>query len=159
MEILSKGAMKLVGIKVVGRRSELSHRAPMAWLELKANLGGIGNHSNPDLFYGVFPQSDHLTDGVNGVHTYWVAVEVSDFGAVPAGMTTLTIPAQTYMMTTAKGPVQAIESAYMGLYGHLSELGRKTDANGYGFELYDQRRQAPTPPYEQFDYDIFVPLA
>ena len=159
MEIVNKGEIKLAGIKVVGRRSELSHRVPLAWLELKANLGAVENHVNPDLFYGVFPQSHHQNDGVGGVHTYWVGVEVSAFGAVPASLTTLTIPAQTYLMTTAKGQADAIEAAYTGLYGHVRDLGRKTDPNGFGFELYDQRRQPPTPPYEQFDFDIFLPLA
>jgi predicted transcriptional regulator YdeE len=159
MQIVHKGEMKLVGIKVVGRRSELSHRVPMAWLELVAKLGAVENKVGPELFYGVFPESDQLNDGVGGVYTYWVATEVSAFSAVPEGMDTMTIPAGRYALGTVEGAAQQIESAYVNLYGSIREQALPIHAEGYGFELYDAKRQAPTPPYERFDFDIYVPLA
>jgi|GEM_PF-1148512 len=150
--------MKLVAIKVVGRRSELSHRVPLAWLDLTGRLELIAHKVDPNIFYGLFLESDQLTDGLNGVHTYWVATEVTAFGDLPEGMVPLTIPAQNYAMATVKGGAEQIEATYRGLFGWLRENGRRSNPDGYGFERYDNRRQLVTPPYDQFDYDIFKPL-
>ena len=81
---------KLVGLLVVGRRQELSHRAPLAWLELAGALGGIANRVADGVFYGVFADGDHRGDGH---YRYWVATEVSSFGDRPANMVELVVPA------------------------------------------------------------------
>lgn len=157
--IVSLGELKLVAIKVVGRRSELSHRVPMAWLDLTARLEQIEHKVDTNLFYGAFPESDQIHDGQNGVYTYWVGTEVSQFATLPDGMTTLTIPAQTYVGATVTGGPEVIESTYVGIFRWLKSQDRSTNPEAYGFERYDNRRQQVTPPYERFDYDIFKPLA
>ncbi|PTL76730.1 GyrI-like domain-containing protein [Vitiosangium sp. GDMCC 1.1324] len=155
---VSRGEIKLVGLEVVGRRQELSQRVPMAWLELTRGLEAIRHKVDPALFYGVSPESDHLHGGQSGVYSYWVATEVSAFESVPATMTTLLVPAQRYAVTTCKGGAEQIEPTYIGLAQWLAASGSKTRADAYAFELYDVRRQRPTPPYERFDYDIYRPL-
>ncbi|MGE5591708.1 MAG: GyrI-like domain-containing protein [Bacillota bacterium] len=159
VSLVTLDEIKLVAIKVVGRRSELSHRVPLAWLDLVNYLDAIPHKVSPDLFYGVFPESDHLNDGQNGVHTYWVGTHVNLIGEVPLGMSTLTIPAQTYVTATVQGGVEQIEATYLALGRWLKGNGRRTNPDAYGFERYDNRRQKVTPPYERFDYDIFKPLA
>lgn len=158
MEIVALGELKLVAIKVVGRRSELSERVPVAWVDLVNRLDAIAHKVDPDLFYGIFPEAHQANDGENGIHTYWVGTEVSQFGTLLPGMESLTIPAQSYAMATVRGGHDQIVTTYTELFGQLRAQGLATNLGSYGFERYDQRRAPVTPPYERFDYDIFKPL-
>lgn len=158
VSIVSREPLKLVALKVVGRRSELSHRVPMAWIELVNRLGQIPHRVENGVFYGAFPESDHLNDGSHGVYTYFVATEVSAPGAVSEGFSELTIPAQRCATTRVQGGPEAIDAAYMGLSRWLGEQGLKSDPNAWGLERYDERLQQVTPPYERFDYEIFTPV-
>lgn len=158
--LVTLSELKLVAIKVVGRRSELSHRVPPAWLELVRRLGEISNQVDPNMFYGAFPESDQIHDGQNGGYTYWVGTEVSEFDAIPQGLGPLTIPRQTYASATirGRGGGEQINATYISLASWLQANGHVTNPNAYGFERYNSRRQRVTPPYERFDYDIFKPL-
>lgn len=151
-------AMKMVAIKVVGRRSELSHRVPMAWLDLVSRLDEIPHKVNPDLFYDAGSEAEMLSGGADGVFIRYIGTEVSEFGHLPAGMLPLTIPARTYAVATVQGTADQIDPTYLGLRAWLREQGLQTDPQAYGFERYDTRRQNVTPPYDRFDYDIFTPL-
>lgn len=150
--------IKLVAIKIVGRRSELSHRVPPAWLELVRRSDEIPDKVDSNMFYGVFPESDQVQGGQSGVFTYWVGTEVKVFGRVPSGMCTLTVPGQTYAMATVRGGAEQIDPTYIGLGRWIGDRGHGTNPESFGFERYDTRRQPVTPPYEHFDYDIFKPL-
>lgn len=156
VQIVAHREMKLVGYRVVGRRQELSHRAPLAWLELMRGLDAIANRVDDDLFYGVFIESE--LDG-DGHYRYWVTTEVSAFGPRPAEMVELTIPAGDFAMATALGGPEQIDEAYIALSRAIAERGGPLPpGEHHGFERYDVRRQRPTPPYERFDYDIFRPI-
>ncbi|WP_141326213.1 GyrI-like domain-containing protein [Myxococcus sp. AB025B] len=158
ISIVSLGGLCLVGLKVVGRRSELSHRVPLAWLELVARLGSIPNAVNPDVLYGVFPESDHLKESVDGVYTYSVCVQVRHLGSVPKGTDGRELPPREYAVATALGEASAIDAAYLGLAQWETAQERKTDVGADCLERYERRRQWVTPPYERFDYDILRPL-
>ncbi|MCP3062536.1 GyrI-like domain-containing protein [Myxococcus sp. K38C18041901] len=158
ISIVSLDGLQLVGLKVVGRRSELSHRVPLAWTELVARLDSVPNAVNPDVLYGVFPESDHLKESVDGVYTYSVCVQVSHLGPVPEGMSARELPPREYAMATALGDASAIGAAYMGLAKWEEEQERKTDVGAECIERYERRRQWVLPPYERFDYDILRPL-
>ncbi|MGA9525566.1 MAG: GyrI-like domain-containing protein [Myxococcaceae bacterium] len=150
--------LKLVGLKVVGRRSELSHRVPLAWTDLVRCVSQMSNRVDPDVFYGAFPESDHLNDGTHGVYTYFVCTEVTEHSRVPEGMIPLEIPPQRCVRTRVQGTAEAIDAAYMGLFRWVGEQGMRTNQKGWGLERYDQRLQKVTPPYERFDYDILKPV-
>lgn len=158
-QIITVPALQIVAIKVVGRHSELSHRVPIAWLDLTNRLDQIPHKVDPTVFYGLFPESDQLNDGQNGVFTYWVGTAVSEFADLPEGMVTLTVPEQRYVVATVKGDKEAITQAYTGLFGWLKEQRQQTAADRLGFELYETDRMAIVPPYDHFDYDIYKPLA
>lgn len=158
-QIIIVPAMKIVAIKVVGRHSELSHRVPIAWLDLTNRREQIPHKIDPTLFYGLFPESDQLNDGQNGVFTYWVGTAVSEFGHLPEGMVSLTLPEQRYVVATVKGAKEAITQTYISLFGWLKEQRQQTAADRLGFELYNTARMPVVPPYDQFDYDIYKPLA
>lgn len=151
MEIVEAGGLTLAGIRVVGRRSELAHRAPMAWLELTRRLAELPG-ARTDRFYGVFRDEDH---GDAGTYRYHVCVEAQ--GALPEGFVALEIPRGRFAKATVRGGPEAIEAAYLSLARGIAERGGPGE--GYGYELYEASRQSVTPPYERFDYDVFRPLA
>ncbi|WP_338866856.1 GyrI-like domain-containing protein [Myxococcus stipitatus] len=159
VSVVSREEIKLVGLKVVGRRSELSHRVPLAWTELLARLPSIPNLVNQEVLHGVSPESDFLRDHSDGVYTYGVCVEVATLDSVPEGMLSWVLPPREYAMTRVQGSASAIDEAYLGLVRWMAETGRKTDAQAHSLERYDVTRQRVTPPYERFDYDILKPLA
>ncbi|AUX41811.1 AraC family transcriptional regulator [Sorangium cellulosum] len=158
VSIVSRGELNLVGIKVVGRRSELSHRVPLSWIELVDRLDAIPHLVDRSVFYGSFPESDHQRASHDGVYTYWVCTEVSARGALPEGLRALVLPARTYATARIEGASEAIEATYVGLSRWIEEHGRRVDARAYCLERYDQRRQRVTPPYERFDYEVWKPL-
>ncbi|WP_141593084.1 GyrI-like domain-containing protein [Myxococcus sp. AB056] len=159
VSIVSRGEIKLVGIKVVGRRSELSHRVPLAWLELLSRLDGLSGVVDRDVFHGCVPGSDHEQPGDDPVYQYWVTTEVQRLDAVPEALKALTIPARDYAMTPVQGTADAINAAYGRLANWIQSAGRRSDPAAYVLERYDQRRQPVTPPYERFDYELLTPLA
>jgi len=159
VSIVSRGAIQLVGLKVVGRRSELSHRVPLAWLELVQRLDDMTHVVDRDVFYGCVPGSDHAQENADPVYQYWVTTEVADVRSVPEGLQSLSLPPRDYALTPVQGTAEAIDAAYIALSQWISSQGRRSDPEAFVLERYDQRRQRVTPPYERFDYDLLTPLA
>ncbi len=151
--------LKLVTLEVVGRRSELSHRVPLAWLELVRRCADLPDRVEPQLFFGAFPESDHASDGAHGVYTYRVGAEVRSFDHVPDGLEPLVVPERRYVTTRVEGSADAIDAAYGRLFAWLQERGLRSDPRAWALERYDERRQRVTPPYARFDYDVLKPLA
>lgn len=159
MDIVRRDETRLITLRVVGRRSELSHRAPLAWVELERRLGEIEHRVDPDVFFGVLRERDHES-GDDATYAYSVGVEVSRLPlTTPEGMHPLVIPARRYATATCLGGADAIERGYVELARWITEQGLHADREGLGLERYDVRRQRPTPPYDRFDYDIFRPIA
>jgi predicted transcriptional regulator YdeE len=117
---------------------------------------GIANRVDENVYYGVFVDADHAGDGH---YRYWVATEVSSFGDRPEQLVELTIPAGTYAMVRVEGGPERIDEGYMALARAIGAATGSASVTRYGFERYDVRRQAPTPPYERFDYDVYRPIA
>ncbi|WP_044891014.1 GyrI-like domain-containing protein [Myxococcus hansupus] len=158
VSVVAPGAIQLVGIKVVGRRSELSHRVPLAWLELLSRLDSIPGVVDRDVFHGCVPGSDHAQEDTDPVYQYWVTTAVRAVAALPDGLKALAVPARTYALTPVQGGAEAIDAAYVQVAQWLDAQGRRSDAESFVLERYDQRRQRVTPPYERFDYDLLTPL-
>ncbi|MCP3104315.1 GyrI-like domain-containing protein [Myxococcus sp. K15C18031901] len=156
--VSSRHALKLVGLKVVGRRSELSHRVPLAWTELVARADTLPHRVDTNVFYGAFPESDHLGASEDGVYTYSVCAEVSEFGPLPRDFITHVVPPRDYAMLRVVGTAEAIEAAYLGLADWLRDHCRTPDGEALALERYDVRKQRVTPPYTTFDYEILKPL-
>ncbi|WP_437730431.1 GyrI-like domain-containing protein [Sorangium sp. So ce1335] len=158
VSVVTRGEIRLAGIKVVGRRSELSHRVPLAWIELVDRLDSVPHLVDRRVFHGAFPESDHQRAGNDGVYTYWACAEVSEGGALPEGLQPLVLPARTYAVARVEGTAEAIEATYVGLARWVEAQGRRVDAQASCLERYDERRQKVTPPYERFDYEVWKPL-
>ncbi|AGP38620.1 AraC family transcriptional regulator [Sorangium cellulosum] len=158
VSVMTRGELRLAGIKVVGRRSELSHRVPLAWLELVDHLDAVPHLVDRSVLYGAFPEGDHREASLDGVYTYWACAEVSATGALPEGVRPLVLPARTYAVARVEGTAEAIEATYLGLSRWIEAQGKRADAQAWCLERYDERRQKVTPPYERFDYDVWKPL-
>ncbi|XXX72878.1 GyrI-like domain-containing protein [Sorangium sp. So ce134] len=158
VSLVTRGELGLAGIKVVGRRSELSHRVPLAWIELVERVDSVLHLVDRSVFYGVFPESDHRRAGSDGVYSYWVCTEVNAEGALPEGLRPLVLPARTYATARVEGAADAIEATYRGLARWIEAHGRRVDPQAWCVERYDERRQRVTPPYERFDYEVWKPL-
>lgn len=156
--LVSHHGLVLVGLPVRGRLRQLAQRVPPAWQELARRLEEIPQRVDSHLFYGVFPESDqHQTDRQHEF-TYWVAVAVTEGSKPPQGMETLTLPERRYGVYAVRGDREAIGRAYQAFGRWLAQEGLSTDRSGYGFELYDERRQSPLPPYGRFDFQVYRPL-
>ncbi|MEK8127720.1 GyrI-like domain-containing protein [Paenibacillus filicis] len=92
MRVVELGEMKLVGLRVVCPGDQYAIEIPKATLQLENRLNEISCVANPEGFIGAFVVEE-LSEADDG---YWVCVEVDEFGHIPEGMDSLTIPAQKY---------------------------------------------------------------
>lgn len=147
------GELRLVGIPVSGSREELGEKVPRAWADLLARLAGVPNRTDPHVFFGAFARV------ADDRYTYWVSAQVSGAGTLPAGLTTVVVPARTYAVATVRGDAEQITQAYLALGRWIAEKKRRSAADALGLERFDDRRQPVTPPAAIFDYDVLTPLA
>lgn len=152
MYVVELGEKKLIGIRVICPGDQYAVEIPKTAHRLKDRLIEIAGVVNPDGFIGAFVVEE-LSEADDG---YWVCVEVDEFGNLPEGMVSLTIPAQKYAMTRHVGPNTSIRDTYKSLHQwevengwerlqsswHL-EISRKwyvTGSNKIDIELYDTIR-------------------
>jgi predicted transcriptional regulator YdeE len=98
----------------------------------------IPNRKTPGKAYCVY--TEYETDHT-GAYTYFIGEEVDADSDVPEGLSTITIPAQSYAkFTTAPGPMPSVcINAWMDIWKMTSEdLGGKRNYNA-DFEVYDER--------------------
>jgi predicted transcriptional regulator YdeE len=94
------------------------------------------------------------SENKKGTYRYYVCAEAQ--GTLPEGFVALEIPRGRFAKATVRGGPEAIEAAYLSIARGLAEQGGPGE--GYGYELYEASRQAVTPPYDRFDYDVFRPV-
>ncbi len=86
----------------------------------------------------IFAYTDYESDHM-GAYTYFIGEEVDSFQHVPEGLTTHTIPAQTYIQFTPDpGPMMRVAAQAWEAIGQLSEAelgGKRTYKTD--FEVYD----------------------
>jgi len=104
--------------------------------------------------------TDYETDHT-GMYTWWIGEEVSEVGALPEGVSSFVVPAQSYAkFTTEPGPMpQVVHDAWQEIW-QMTEVefggprGYQTD-----FELYDERASDPTHQKVVLDLYIGVSLS
>ena len=95
----------------------------------------------PGTTYGVYT---HYESDVNGEYTYFIGEEVASFSAVPEGVETLVIPAQTYAkFTNHPGPMPAVcIDMWTKIWKQTSTALGGERAYIADFEVYDERSRA-----------------
>jgi predicted transcriptional regulator YdeE len=91
-------ALRLVGLRCFGRKEELSGRVAPAWRELMLRAPEIAGRLDPDLCYGVTPETQHLAPPADGVYIYWACVRIAPNAPFPKGLGQLLIPAGRYVV-------------------------------------------------------------
>lgn len=147
--------LRLACLQVVGRRSELSHRVPVAWVALLEHAASVPDRPDPDRFYGVFLEREFAAAGADGTHRYSVGFELPAAAAAPDGLTVVEVAGGTFAKATVRGAADRIEATYRDLHAWLEDRELRLAPERHGFECYDRRRQSPQPPYRTFDYDVF----
>ena len=90
--------LRLVGLRCFGRQEELPGRVAPAWRELLQRAPEIAGRLEPELFYGVTPEAQHLAAPADGVYIYWTCVRIAPNAPFPKGLGQLLIPAGRYVV-------------------------------------------------------------
>ena len=101
--IVTLPALRLVGLRCFGRKEELPGRVAPAWRELIQRAPEIAGRLDPELFYGVTPEGQHLTPPADGVYIYWACVRIAPNAPFPKGLGQLLIPAGRYIVGDPAG--------------------------------------------------------
>ncbi len=153
-KIVDKAEFLVIGpaIKCTIEGEENIKRIPLFWEEEmgKDTLKNVPNVANENTCYGI------CTDFESPNFTYMIAMEVSSLDNIPDDMIGRKIPAATYAVFTAKGPItKAVQDATRYIYSTwLPESGYE-HAMTADLEVYDERSQ---PDSDTAEVDIYIPI-
>ncbi|MCA1060457.1 GyrI-like domain-containing protein [Rossellomorea aquimaris] len=141
------GEVKLVGFRILCSGEEYVTEIPKAALRLKERAEEIQNLLDPLQQIGVFvvEESSPEEDG------YWIGLQVSEFGDIPAGMTNLTIPPHRYATILHQGPNDQIRNSYERLHQWISDHGYTRSTQSWNLEIYQKENQPNKPSYVQVE--------
>jgi AraC family transcriptional regulator len=135
-QIVKKPAMTLVGLQLHGKLGEM---------DLKPLWNGFGprmseiKDGDPNICYGAMDNYSEAT----GEFDYLAACEAKSAGAVPAGMVSWIIPAQTYAVFP--GTLPEISAVWQFAYQQWLPASEYQRAAGPEFELYDEKFNPQDP--------------
>jgi AraC family transcriptional regulator len=135
-QIVKKPAMTLVGLQVHGK---------IEGMDLKSLWNGFGprmaeiKDGDPNVCYGAM---DHYSEAT-GEFDYLAACEAKSAAALPAGMVSWSIPAQTYAVLPCTLP--QIGEAWAEVYQQWLPTSGYQRAAGPEFELYDEKFNPQDP--------------
>lgn len=154
MDDLTFTVKKMPGKIVMGVQRRTSnadgrstHDIFACWKEyLSLNMASkIPNRARTPAMFAVY--SDYESDWT-GEFSYLIGSEVTKADKVPAGLAVVRIPAQTYAVFTAAGPMpDALLGVWMSIWGT-----RLPRAYTFDFEQYDARFTRP----ERKEADVYV---
>jgi AraC family transcriptional regulator len=136
-QIVSKPAMTLVGLKLHGKLEGMDLKS--LWNEFGPRMTELASTANLAICYGAMDNYDEAT----GKFDYLAACEGKNIAAVPAGMVSWSVPAQTYAVFPCTLP-QIGEAWTMAYQQWLPHSGYRRAA-GPEFELYDERFNPQDP--------------
>jgi AraC family transcriptional regulator len=119
---------------VVGLSQRSSNNAgmPAQWQSFVPHLGNIPGQVGRKA-YGVLYNGDD-----SGNIDYMCGVEVRDFSDLPAGFSSLRIPAQYYAVFPHREHISTIQSTWMGVFNEWIPASGHELADGPEFELYGE---------------------
>ncbi|PYI54623.1 AraC family transcriptional regulator [Paenibacillus flagellatus] len=131
MRVVELDELKLVGFRVRCEGDQYAAEIPKAAVRLKARLAEIEHAVEPKWMVGAFkPVEDGEEDD-----GYWLGVRVEQFGEVPAGMTTITVPPQRYALKWHYGPNTEVGKTYERLHRLIREAGLEREPDAWNVEI------------------------
>ena len=144
LKTLERPAQTVVGLQI--RTKPMSPEIPALWPKFVARIDEIPDAAEPHVSYGVMRYA-------GGVLEYAAAISVSAAHHVPAGMTTIQVPAGTYAVFSY--PLSALGKGFAEINGRLLPESGYQPVDGLFFERYDERFD-PTNP--QSAVGIYIPV-
>ena len=145
LKIVDRPSVHVVGMNI--QTLPMSPDIPALWPKFVARIDEIQGLAEPRVSYGVMR-------GDSKVLHYMAAVSVSAAGPVPAGMTSLTIPAGTY--AAFRYPLSGLGQGFGEIFNH------RLPKSGYvqieGQPLFERYDEAFDPGDPASGVDIFVPV-
>ena len=146
-EIYQQRTLKLVGLKtefysVDSEKNNIGDKLPALWESFLSRLSELDSNIG-DTTYGVVQQTSIDSERLE----YFAAIEVSEVGELPVGMSSVTIPATTYAKFKHTGKVQRIDATVNYIYSNwLMASGRQhsyaQDLEFYGPEYHPTSEQS-----------------
>ena len=144
LKTIERPAQTLVGLQI--RTRPMSPEIPALWPAFVARIDEIPNAAEPRVSYGVM-QYDA------GTLEYTAAISVTAADRIPAGMTTVTLPAGTYAVFSY--PLAGLGQGFCEIRDRIMPASNYREAPGRFFERYDEQFD-PTKP--QSAVGIFIPV-
>jgi AraC family transcriptional regulator len=158
MDVMEARIVQLPAFYVIGmagRFEPTSARIPELWGRFAPRIDDVphrvGTHT-----LGVCLDADPATIETTGL-TYVACVEVSATDAIPDGMTSATIPANTYAVLTHRGHVSRLPDTVKHVWGHWLPASGHRHVSAPDFERYDLARWDPSTG--DGEIDLYVPIA
>ncbi|WP_274361832.1 MerR family transcriptional regulator [Paenibacillus thermotolerans] len=120
------------------------------WERFVPEMGSVPNRINPHETYGLCCDFDGST--VN----YLAGVQVGSTEGLPAGMTFVEVPAQTYAVFTHTGKPSGLFHTFRRIYEEWLPANNFQPLESYEFEFYGERFFGPDN--EKSETDIYVPI-
>lgn len=129
-DIIQQPAMKIVGIATQYDDGDLS--LPKLWSAFRPYRDSIPNRIGTD-YFGIYESYEESDDSTTFV--YICSAQVENFNAVPEGMITRELEAQTYARFTHTGPISDLEETLRYIWGSWLPKSKYEYAEKPDFEL------------------------
>ncbi len=132
-EIYDQQAQLYVGMQtryfgIDSEKNNMARKLPALWAQFQERVDEVRGNTSDSLF-GIVRQTAARTDELE----YFAVAQVADIGALPRGMVSVRLPAQTYARFTHRGPVGAIDRTVNYIYS--SWLAGSGMRHSYGADI------------------------
>lgn len=146
--------IKLMGIKIEtsleNNRSAVD--IPALWETFHKNAihERIPGKVNPEVYYGLYTNLDYYNN-----FSFVICSQVESLDSIPDGMFGKTLPATSYAVFTAKGPLpEKLINTWRYIYANWFPNSDYERNKSDDFERYDERSHDPENP----SVDIYIPI-
>ena len=146
-QIVTKDAFTVVGVRI--RTRPKSSEIAQLWRQQGDRLHEIQHVAEPDAAYGVM----QMTDPEAGVLEYMAAMAVTTAEDLPAGMSSWTVPAATYVMVETTLP--QIGQAFDFLHGEWIPASAYDFGGGPELEWYGPEFNPHNPSSK---LSVYIPV-
>lgn len=120
MEIIEKGSLAIIGIKVEAGWRELHSKMPEVWAIAKKRLTKIKKRKEDVMM-------DLSLEVTNGRYTQLIGIKVEQSATAPDGMKKVEIPAQKYIHYRHEGELSCITESFGRMYDWANKQDIKAD--------------------------------
>lgn len=139
--------------RIIGIKKTVKPGNPLIknlWDEFDSRKSEIGNVITYENILGICEYMPNITD--ESEFEYMAGIEVADYGIIPEGMISKTIPHSKYAVFTHEGKISDLKTTYNNIYGKWLPLSGAELAEMDTIELYSIKNN------QDHTLDIYIPL-